>query len=336
MPDYAFFDTTAFTGARDLESTSWRKITAAIKEGVLQAATSQVTVLESGRQASETIEAKARQVSEARAVLATFGIDFLPPEIPTPHQVQRLLPDWLDTNGVTVLPMPDASHVEVVARDIDVRAPFARSGKGYRDTLIWLTLLAWVRDLPELVASVFFVTADSQDFCAPNGGLRRDLLAELPPGVQVEILQRPQDLAARVELETAPSVATIVTEHALKFIETALLHETLDGDLTSWDTVVDEVTVSEVSADDGDAQLVDTFVGDTQLWTVDIPAELGVNGYVYKADLPGLDDTLTVSDPDWNSHYAEVAGRISCTVKVLVRLEADLETSESEIQELVV
>lgn len=142
--------------------------------------------------------------------------------------------------------------------------------------------------------------------------------------------------SARVELETALRVATIVTEHAFKFIETALLHETLDGDLTSWDSAVEEVTVSEVSGDDGDAQLVDTFVGDMQLWTVDIPAELGVDGAVYEADLPGLDDTLAVSDPDWNGHYAEVAGRISCTVKVLVRLQADLEPSELEIQELVV
>lgn len=336
MPSYAFFDTSAFTGARDLTTASWQKITSAIGQGVLRAATSEITVLESGRQAVEAVDAKAKQVAQARIALAPFGIDVALPAVPPHDRLQRLLPEWLHANCVAVVPIPDTPHAEVVARDIAVRAPFIRSGKGYRDTLIWLSFLTWLQQLPELAEDVFLVTSNSQDFCGPSGGLKAELLAELPQGVRVDVLEKPQDLAARVEVTTPPNAATVATEHALKFIETALLHEELDADLLTWGTGVEEASVSQVFADDGEAQLVEILDGDIELWSVEIVAELGVNGYVHKADLPGLDNSLTVMDPDWNSHYAEVAGHISCTVTVLVRLESDLETSESEVQELIV
>lgn len=336
MPVFAFFDTTAFTGARDLTSTSWQKISTAIGQGILVAATSQITVLESARQAAEVIDAKIKQISEASVVLAPLGVEIVIPDRPDERSIGQVLPDWLDVNGIAVLQIPAVPHAEVVARDLAVRASFVRSGKGYRDALIWHSFLEWADTVPGLgVDTMYFVTSNTQDFCAPSGGLKRELLAELPAAVSVEVLQRPQDLSAKLNLLTSLTTETIVTECALRLIDTALVHEPVDNDLHHWSTVVEEVTVSEVFADDGVPELVETLAGETQLWRVEISAELGVTGYVYKGDLGGLDGSLSVVDPDWNDHYVEVSGRVACTVAVLVRIEADLETCEAEIMELI-
>lgn len=252
------------------------------------------------------------------------------------RSIGQVLPDWLDVNGIAVLQIPAVPHAEVVARDLAVRASFVRSGKGYRDALIWHSFLEWADTVPGLgVDTMYFVTSNTQDFCAPSGGLKRELLAELPAAVSVEVLQRPQDLSAKLNLLTSLTTETIVTECALRLIDTALVHEPVDNDLHHWSTVVEEVTVSEVFADDGVPELVETLAGETQLWRVEISAELGVTGYVYKGDLGGLDGSLSVVDPDWNDHYVEVSGRVACTVAVLVRIEADLETCEAEIMELI-
>jgi hypothetical protein len=68
--------------------------------------------------------------------------------------------------GFVVEPYPDVSHAVLVERDLQRRLPFrasrARSSTGYRDVLIWLTVL----DLAERYEDdeVLFVTNNSDDY----------------------------------------------------------------------------------------------------------------------------------------------------------------------------
>jgi hypothetical protein len=69
----------------------------------------------------------------------------------------------LERAHAIVAPFPDAPHADVVERALDRRQPFDVGGKeGYRDTLIWETVLELVRDGRE----VLLVSNDRRAFCA--------------------------------------------------------------------------------------------------------------------------------------------------------------------------
>jgi hypothetical protein len=61
------------------------------------------------------------------------------------------------------LATPSIPHSELVKRALRRRKPFSERGTGYRDSLIWITVLALLRRSEETVA---FVTANSADFAA--------------------------------------------------------------------------------------------------------------------------------------------------------------------------
>lgn len=72
----------------------------------------------------------------------------------------------------------DISHEKIVARDLARKRPFQESGKGYRDTLLWETVVRQCIRKDELTV---LVTDNFQDFYNPDGelhpNLRRDVLA---------------------------------------------------------------------------------------------------------------------------------------------------------------
>ena len=70
----------------------------------------------------------------------------------------------LSTIGIVVLPLPSVSQEIMMKRDLAIRKPFDPTGKGYRDTLIWLTFIGWVKDEVILSAPerVVLVSDDSR------------------------------------------------------------------------------------------------------------------------------------------------------------------------------
>ena len=110
---------------------------------------------------------------------------------PDPVALTAAYPARLDRRvaefGATVVPIPDITHRELLERALFRRKPFGeKKDTGYKDTLIWLTVLQVAR---EQGAPVAFVTSDG-DFRDGDQlalGLRDDLAnAGLPPdGVQL-------------------------------------------------------------------------------------------------------------------------------------------------------
>ena len=43
--------------------------------------------------------------------------------------------------NINIIPYPSTSHKDLVSRDLARKRPFQESGKGYRDALIWESLL---------------------------------------------------------------------------------------------------------------------------------------------------------------------------------------------------
>ena len=83
--------------------------------------------------------------------------------------------DRLRAAGVEVLPYPTTSHESIAARDLKRRKPFSESGKGYRDALIWESVLDLAATSDE---QIVFVTSNSKDF-ADGEALHRDLVSDL-------------------------------------------------------------------------------------------------------------------------------------------------------------
>jgi hypothetical protein len=59
----------------------------------------------------------------------------------TPLEYVTTLDETLELMEAEVTPWPNATHEEVVQRALERRPPFNQTGGGYRDTLVWLTLL---------------------------------------------------------------------------------------------------------------------------------------------------------------------------------------------------
>lgn len=75
------------------------------------------------------------------------------------------LRDTLSKQGVGIAPVPDISHTELVQRAIDRTKPFNENKGGYRDSLIWFTVLEEAKS-----NEVAFVSANHKDFQVEKGG----------------------------------------------------------------------------------------------------------------------------------------------------------------------
>jgi len=77
-----------------------------------------------------------------------------------------------------VLPYPSVTHKKLATRALIPSKPFVTSGRGYRDALIWFSLLELTQDCGEEIS---FITGNSDDFCHSKKDLRLhgDLINDL-------------------------------------------------------------------------------------------------------------------------------------------------------------
>jgi hypothetical protein len=71
--------------------------------------------------------------------------------------------------------IPNVPHETLVRRALDRRKPFTEKGTGYRDALIWETVLQVAE---QETSMVYFVTGNTHDFCL-GGNLHPDLVHDL-------------------------------------------------------------------------------------------------------------------------------------------------------------
>jgi hypothetical protein len=153
----------------------------------------EVVILELQRQQRRTILGRIDHVQKAAAKISeslrTLQLDANEYPVIMPdftgldaetiiEDAYRRVRERLLSNSVEILPIPEVPHAEVLARDLMHRLPFDTTGKGYRDTLIWHSLVRRWESTP-MFEDAFIVTADD-DF--GKDGLDTALLAELPVG----------------------------------------------------------------------------------------------------------------------------------------------------------
>jgi hypothetical protein len=162
-----------------------------------------------------------RKLRKAQSDLASVGVSMDLPPIDLDRVVtdfrQQLL-DVLAASKVEVRGLPSVGHGDIVRRALERRKPFAPSGAGYRDALIWETVLEATSATDEIVV---LVTNNSKDFAENKEGtqLATDLVEDL------------EKIASAGEVRIVPDLGAFKDEFvAAETIAADELNERLNSD----------------------------------------------------------------------------------------------------------
>ncbi|WP_273854176.1 PIN domain-containing protein [Guptibacillus spartinae] len=78
-------------------------------------------------------------------------------------------------NGGIFLPYPSTAHEQIVSMELSRRKPFLGEGSGYRDYLIWQTIVEFSKNSND---TIIFITSNIQDF-GSNGKVHNHLMEEV-------------------------------------------------------------------------------------------------------------------------------------------------------------
>ncbi|MEN6372888.1 MAG: PIN domain-containing protein [Armatimonadota bacterium] len=81
--------------------------------------------------------------------------------LPSPSEYRHWLLDEIHSRLWKVVPYPNVSHEELVSRIINKRKPFYRGERGYRDALVWATVVELAQ---QSKSTILLVTANVSDF----------------------------------------------------------------------------------------------------------------------------------------------------------------------------
>ncbi len=110
--------------------------------------------------------------------LRSVNLEKAPEKAPEPMLRDRLIKRLELTVGraFEILPLPNIDISSVVDRSIRLKRPFQKGGTGFKDFLIWRSIVELVQSSPE--NEIDFISHNPKDF-AENGRLHTDLLEDL-------------------------------------------------------------------------------------------------------------------------------------------------------------
>jgi len=177
---WVVLDTTAILADPRLEGGAFRMLLASARRLHLDIALPRVVLDEACNYAREQLQDIAVRSEKLSREIEKFTAKRPEPALLVAEALaaatgyRKLLEAKLRAAGVRLLPYPRLAHKAVVARDLARRKPFKRDGTGYRDMLIWHTVLQLVERAGPAIA---FVTANTKDF--GDGRLHDDLAQDL-------------------------------------------------------------------------------------------------------------------------------------------------------------
>ena len=159
-----------------------------------------------------------RHLRKAQSELSTLGAKLDLPAVDVSSAVKdfrKATMRLLTGNRVEIRDLPKIGHDDLVQRALARRKPFNAKGAGYRDALIWETVLAAASSSSE---PVILVSNNWRDFGSDKDGKQfaQDLVHDLEKQGAVERVRLVPTLAAfRAEFVSAETVAATELEDAL-------------------------------------------------------------------------------------------------------------------------
>lgn len=200
---------------------AWQQLLRMSKNGQIRLTVPELVQWELANQMREQGEVKLAAQSRATAELRLLGLQ--PPAFGEGRvALDALLAEasedmrgQITAHGGEILSLPVVDHSELVRRSLQRRPPFDLHDRGYRDALIWHTVLELVRDGEE----VLLISNDGRAFSAEGdtSSLHPALAAEIEAscGDRRRVTLRRDLRTALVYIRESTSAATVVAKRAL-------------------------------------------------------------------------------------------------------------------------
>lgn len=213
-------DTTELKEQRRLENAHFRVLVRAQRLLGDRVCISEVSIREYVRHTRQRLEEQLAKRDAAshelcRVIQRDLSVEAIDVERESVHW-ERWLRSHLASVKIEILPLPAPTHEQLLQRDLDRRKPFA-NGKGYRDALIWMSVLEDAQKHAD--AEVVLVTANTSDFAQGEtlhpdlqhdvdllgGSLRVVFAPNLQAAVERHVSQRlpPSEETQKVSLQQA-------------------------------------------------------------------------------------------------------------------------------------
>lgn len=254
----------------------------------------------------------------------------------------------IEEQGIELLPYPQVPHQDVVQRVLHKRKPFRefeQGTTGYRDTLIWETVLELCGQTG-YSDKVVLLTNNTQDF-GGKGKLHKHLVEDcVERGYGEEKVKLVSAFYQFITKEILP---------ASQKLENIILNAWKAGEIDLLEVAREHVNDREISHlleyDDvsDNHRYTPTYYETTEVtWIKDscnyciydfrklpkgdllvsvrVDVYVGVDCFIYKGDLLLIDDDEMpyIFDKNWNEHYVAASDEAELTVQYDIRIDSDL------------
>ena len=309
----------------------------------------EIIVLETVNNHRKQVSKHCGAVRKLRGLVRGTGDSLISPDPNAASEAyQEALSARLTALGATRPTHADVPHDAVVERALKTRKPFGQSDRGYRDCLLWEVILTKVASGDD---QTFLVSDNTRDFADknPDDGLHSDFREDLSrAGLPEDCVILYTSLRNLVEHQIATGLRT-----AVDGVSEAICKGTYAGfNLVGWLRDSDLDLVEKCNAD------IEEIIGIPELESPEVThveppeptgvsvdkayrtddehvviyatveADVTVDGYIFKAEYYGLDDScpLEIMDDDWNKHY--MWAQLNVTLPLHIALVLDVIANE--------
>lgn len=234
--------------------------------------------------------------------------------------------DLIDSHGVDIAPYPDISPKDLVKRSYKRDKPFKDTGDGYKDFLVWQSIVSHIQK-NDLSSPIYFLTNNTKDFGEQDGDgkhvlhttLRDQLKDAKGHPVLITAMRDAWDMLLVPHLQgmTAEDIPDLSADDIRDFVIKFLLAD-LPGHATFGYVGLpfsNDVSIVLVGAENI-SETTYTKIENEVLVNVVGTVELEVSGFIEKhAYYQSLEDPdapdIYVTDGDWNDHVMLVGAMIN-------------------------
>lgn len=230
--------------------------------------------------------------------------------------------------GIGIIPYPNTGHKIMVARELEKKKPFKDSTKGYRDALIWDSVMEHTQKYSSN-CGIIFLTANSKDFADKNKkDLHADLIADCVSNgipttsirlvtdiqnfIDNEIILRSTELKEKFnQLQQDGGLGDI---DFIQLIQDYISKDMLDNLISSNDFdsypgyapgLYENPEITSIEKVSCSFNTIREISSDTILIQSEVSVQVDLDCFIFRSDLPLIDDSKfpTIIDYEWNDHY---------------------------------
>lgn len=326
MQPVVILDTNALYGRKPFTQANSVLLLALCRTGHVRLVVPEVVLLELSRQWVEEVQDKSDAVRTGVKKLNDALVEAGPIEVDLPQPHRSVYYDYVEkrlhANRAEVPPPPEVSVRGLLAKEIEVRKPFARSGTGFRDALIWETVREVCDDLEEPGTPVVFVTDNHKDFCNKKAGsLHLDLRKDLTEDQRFDIVPSLHHLMEHEVVDPLVKKFRVLEEaftpERLKELVDRVISDLHDVDIEEAlgvyigegmyevpiGTGLDSAAFEEILYEQDTITSEIYRAGDELTIRVTVEAECSFDGFVDKGELLSREEEISYSLlEDWNDY----------------------------------